>query len=124
MDTKPEMQLDTPEKPFLLTPSEIDSLRQEMRASSEWAKKELRRRMGKEVQNLEAEMMPSPGGNDRPPLIADRLTNSEIESLRQDAKETHEYCQKRFGDKHGEEGRIVYRVDVLPAGSPTEGVAD
>jgi hypothetical protein len=40
----PDRKPDTSEKPFLLTPSEIDSLRQEMRASSEWAKRELRRR--------------------------------------------------------------------------------
>lgn len=29
-------------------------------------------------------------------LVFDRLTNSEIEALRQDKKETHEYCQKLF----------------------------
>lgn len=35
--------------PFLLTPSEADSLRQEMQSSYEWAKQELqRRRMEKE----------------------------------------------------------------------------
>ena len=41
---------------FLLTPSEIDSLRQEMRASSEWAKQELWLRMDEGAQNLKAEL--------------------------------------------------------------------
>ena len=30
--------------------------------------------------------------------VSDRLTNSEIELLRRDRKETHEYCQKLFGE--------------------------
>lgn len=33
----------------------------------------------------------------RSSLVSERLTNSEIELLRRDRKETHDYCQKRFG---------------------------
>lgn len=39
-----DMEQDTSAKPYHLTSAEIDSLRAEMKASSEWADQELRRR--------------------------------------------------------------------------------
>lgn len=38
-----EPKPDQAQKPYYLTPAEIDSLRAEMQASSEWARQELRR---------------------------------------------------------------------------------
>ena len=39
-----ELKPEQAKKPYYLTPAEIDSLRAEMKASSEWADQELRRR--------------------------------------------------------------------------------
>ena len=39
-----ETKSDPSEKPHLLTPSEVDSLRQGMHSASEWMREELRRR--------------------------------------------------------------------------------
>jgi len=49
----PKAKPDTSEKPYLLTPSEIDSLRQDMRLASEWMRSELRRRRTASEQKIE-----------------------------------------------------------------------
>lgn len=43
-NVSPREKRDTCTKPYRLTPSEIDSLRQEMHTAGEWAKAELKRR--------------------------------------------------------------------------------
>lgn len=50
----------------------------------------------KSSENSESSQMPSPQPKQDPLPVSETLNPSEIESLRQDAKDLNAYCQKAF----------------------------